>query len=192
MRYTICILLLFTTISCSRYEELNKKIFEEQKNHIKKSAFNDARGTFDHIKAQKKFRGDKLPELLKFKLSEMNTGDTIYLMESFAENCIKCASDVMHLLLRDELIVIESYGNYKVDSVRFNKDSIDSNYQRKYGKLIEIRRKELNNIDWTSNALELGSNNCFGGNYTYITAIYPNGRIKTLYVRCWQPEIQRN
>ncbi len=49
-----------------------------------------------------------------------------------------------------------------------------------------VRQKQ----SWLSYPLKYGSNDCFDGDQTLATVIYPDKHIESLYVRCWlQPEL---
>ncbi|WP_258105881.1 hypothetical protein [Marinoscillum sp. MHG1-6] len=185
------IIITILALSCSKYEELNQQIFDEQKSHIENSRYKDAGRGYDHIKAQLDFRKNKLPELLNINLSELKRMDTVYLMEDYNHICFNCPSDLMQILVNNQIVEIKTYNSIlEIDTVNINLDSVK--YQLQFPELLEIRRTDISGQDWSNNSLQLGADGCFDGNHTFVTAIYPNGQIKTVYARCWIPDFQRN
>jgi hypothetical protein len=49
--------------------------------------------------------------------------------------------------------------------------------------------KAIKEHNWLSYPLHYGSNYCADGDHTFVTIIYPDKHIESLYVRCWtQPD----
>ena len=198
---TVCILLIsFLFFGCTGIERLNNKIYEIQKQSILESPYKSAIGTTVYVEAQKDFRLNKLPKLLRNKIYSGNAlKDTIFMTESFDAICMNCPSDWMKVLLRDTVysirkMILGHRGDiaYDIETEPFYANSKDFQYELRNSDLIEIVGKIRNNQPWKTDPLQYGSDNCNDGDYTVITVIYPDEKIEAMYVRCWMPSLYRN
>lgn len=194
------LLLVFTIsfLSCSDLRELNERIDIAQKEQIQQSPYESASRMSVRIESQRRFRSKELPELLKDKLfQKIELTDTLLILEDFDEICFNCPSVRMQVLYQDTVYSIGrevkgSRVDYNAKKIKFDSSLNDSYQYHDYHELVEIKNKMKRKEDWTSNPLEYGSDGCLDGNHTLITALYPEGKIKTMYVRCWWPEYQRS
>ena len=197
MRKLLFLLLVTSFLSCSDLRELNERIYKAQKEQIQQSPYESASRMSARIESQRRFRSKKLPALIKEKLfQKKELTDTLLIFEDFDEICFNCPSDRMYLLYQNTLYFIDSdFSGNKVNN-RVNKVMLDVSINEKYQYeyfhgLVEVKNRMKRRVDWLSNPLEYGSDSCLDGNHTLLTALYPDGEIKTLYVRCWWPEFQR-
>lgn len=197
MRKLLLLLLIISFLSCSDLRELNDEIYKAQKEQIQQSPYESASRMSARIEFQRRFRSKELPELLKEKLfQQIELTDTLLILEDFDEICFNCASERMQVLYHDTVYFIERElkGNrvsYSGKKVKFDFSLNDGYQYHDYYELVEVKNKMKRREDWISNPLEYGSDTCLDGNHTFLTALYPDGKIKTLYVRCWWPEFQR-
>lgn len=190
----------FLFFGCTNIKNLNNKIYEVQKKAIVESPYKSAAGATIYIEAQKKFRLNKLPRLLRNKIYSNDTSrDTIFIVESFDAVCTNCPSDRMQVLLRDtiysvQMEILGHKGNvtYPIETELLNLNSKNVQYELKYNELIEIVGKIRNRQPWKTDLLQYGSDNCNDGDHTVITVIYPENKIEAIYVRCWMPFLYRN
>jgi len=197
MKILFLFLLLIPLLSCSNLNELNERLYEVQKKQIQQSPYKSASRMFERIKAQRKFRTQEIPYLLKEKLFQQKAlVDTLLVFEDFDEICFNCPSDRMQVLYQDTVYFVErkNSGNkvlYSGQKVKLDTSLNDRYLYHEYHELVEIKNKMKRKEDWLLTPLEYGSDGCLDGNHSLMTAIFPNGKIETIYVRCWWPEYQR-
>lgn len=197
MKKLFFLLLINSLLSCSDLRKLNNRIYEAQKEQIQQSLYTSENRMSARIESQRRFRSQELPELLKEKLyKQRELTDTLLILEDFDENCFNCPSDRMQVLYRDTVYFIEKEisGNkaiYSGKKVKFDPSLNDSYPYHDFHELVKIKNKIKRKEDWLSNPLDYGSDSCLEGSHTLLTALYPDGKIKILYVRCWWPEFQR-
>jgi len=198
MKRILQLLLLFTLLSCTDLSRMNDKIYEVQKQHLLQSPYKDANTTLLKIEAQKQFRSSQIPKFLKDKIfNRQKLSDTLLILEDFDEMCSNCPSYRMQVLYQDTVYSIEreligDRAIYKGKLESFDSTLTDEYGRRlKYFEFMEIKNKIKRNQNWTANPLDYGSDSCLDGNHTLFTAIYPDEKVKALYVRCWWPESER-
>ncbi len=182
------------------FVNLNNKIYEAQKQAVLKSSYKSASGTLVYVDAQKDFRLNTLPKMIRDKIYASDAlKDTIFMTETFNEICMNCPSDWVKVLFKDtvystreEILGHKGGSTYKVESEPFNLNSKDFQYELRNSEIIEIVGKIRKGEPWTTNSLQYGSDNCNDGDHTILTVIYPDKKIEALYVRCWTPSIYRN
>jgi hypothetical protein len=195
MKTFLTILYAILSYGCSNIRVLNEKIYEAQLQAIKESPYKSAEGTIIYVEAQKKFRLNHLPKIIKDKLKESAIlNDTLWMTESFDAICINCPSYVMKVLIRDTVYtinkeVLDHKGgvNYAVEIRPLQLSSKDLQLESSYSDLIEVAGKIRNGERLSENPLEYGDDNCHGGDHTIATVIYPNSKMEALYIRCWLP-----
>lgn len=200
MKIVISFFVVISTMGCTNFHYLNKKIYEVQKEAILNSPYKSASGLSALVDIQKAFRTKGLPKLISNKLFATNaSADTIYLIETFDVTCLKCPSDWIKVLLKDTIYFArrEILGHkggvvYEVETVPFNVASKNNQYESGNSELIEIVAKIRKGEPWLTNSLQYGSDNCNDGDHTLVTLIYPNRKMEAMYVRCWMPSLYRN
>lgn len=200
MKAVITFLIVISTFGCKDFDSLNDKIYEAQKQAVLKSPYKSAVGTTVYVDAQKDFRLNTLPKLIRNKIYAADAlKDTIFITETFDEICTNCPSDWMNVMFRDTVYSVtrEILGHkggitYGIKTESFNLNSKDFQYQLRNSELIEIVQKINKGEPWTTDPLQYGSDNCNDGDHTFVTVIYPDKKIEALYVRCWTPFFYRN
>ena len=190
---------MFALFSCSSLRELNGRIYEVQKQQLTQSPYKSASDMFmfARIKSQKRFRSDEFPKHLKEKLfHQVQLTDTLLLLEDYDEMCVNCPSKRTQILYKGTVYSLNMAlaGNkaiYKSQKVKFAPSLNDTYVLHDYYELVEIKNKMKRKETWMANPLEYGADRCLDGNHSLLTAIYPDGKIKSMYVRCWSPEFQR-
>ena len=200
---SIIILISVSTVSCNDFINLNDKVYEAQKQAVLKSPYKSASGTIVYVDAQKYFRLYTLPKLIRNKFYLSNAlKDTVFMTETFEETCMNCPSDWVKVLLKDtvfstrrEILGYKGGSTYKVEyrveAEEFNINSKDLDFELRNSELIEIVNKIKKGEPWTTDPLQYGSDDCYDGDHTMVTVIYPNKKIEAMYVRCWTPFFYR-
>lgn len=200
MKAVITFLVVILIFGCKDYDNLNTKIYEVQKQAVLKSPYKSASGLTVYVDAQKDFRLNTLPKLIRNKIYASDTSkDTVFLTETFDAICTNCPSDWMKVLVKDTVYSIRSEilghkggVSYKIETELFNLNSKDFQYELRNSELIEIVDKIRKGQSWKTDPLQYGSDNCNDGDHTIVTVIYPSKEIEALYVRCWIPSFYRN
>lgn len=200
MKAVIFLLIIFSLSSCKEADRLNNEIYEAQKQAVLNSPYKSAVGVNNYVDAQNKFRLKTLPKLIRNKLSIADAlNDTIFITETYDPVCINCPSDWMKVLIKDTIYSIrrEVLGHkggiiYNVQTEQFIPSSKNTQYELRNTELIEIVDKIRSGVNWTTNPLQYGTDNCLDGSHTILTVIYPNKKIEALYIRCWMPSFYRN
>ena len=200
MKAVYIFLIVLSTFGCSDLVNLNDKIYEAQKQAVLISPYKSASGTLGYIDAEKDFRLNTLPKLIKNKIyANAPLRDTIYMTETYDEICMDCPSDWVKVLLRDtvystrrEILGHKGGAIYKVETEPFILNSKDFQYDLRNSEMMEIVSKIRKGEAWTTNPLQYGSDNCNDGGHTIVTVIYPDKIIEALYVRCWTASFYRN
>lgn len=195
----LTIILVVLTTSCST---VNDRLYRTQKRTVQQSPYKNAEGQTGSIKAQKEFRRTKIPtELLDALSSE--TEKPMILIEDYEEICHSCPSfqirlqkgDTIYKVRRDFFVPAQEDSifrpTYEFEKIPFDPDSENGHYQMEYGDIIEIYHKVNQSDDWNSNPLQYGINDCFDGDHTIVSVIYPDQKIESMYVRCWKQKIFR-
>ena len=200
MKAFINFLILISTFGCKDFANLNNKIYEAQKQAVLKSPYKSASGTLVYIDAQKDFRLNTLPKLIRKKIFASDIlNDTILITETFDEICMNCPSEWVKVLFKDtvyftrrEILGHKGGAIYKVENEPFYLNSKDNQYELRNSEIIEIASKIRKGESWTTNPLQYGSDKCNDGDHTIVIVIYPDKKIEALYVRCWTPSFYRN
>jgi hypothetical protein len=192
MKQLSLIILTLLFISCSVTNILNRQIDQSQKESLKNSTFETASGMTSELKIQKKYRTQYEKELNV--LIKENQNDTIILTENYDFICFGCSADNIRIFIKNKLI-------------SFNKQIPEKNYKRTvelltenlrdttgyyYSDIAELKEQIRKGNTWNSNPEKYGTDKCFDGGHTFYTVFYPNGKIESMYMRCWIPKEIRN
>ena len=199
MRTLAFITLALYLFSCSSTKHLNMQIYAAQKQALETSPYQTAGRISTEINVQKNFRQKRLPPAFRQAIFKADSKDTVLLLESYDEICLGCLPYRMQVLHKDTVYQLESTFNnktketeYLLKKKEFQPDLYIEYDQFDYSEFIEVYNKIKNGISWTENSLVYGSDQCLDGDHTMVTALYPNGKIESIYVRCWLPPAYRN
>lgn len=188
MKYLSLIILTLFFISCSVTDKLNMQIDRSQKASLKNSPFETASGMTSELKIQKKFRIQYAEELNE--LINVNQNDTIILTENYDFICFGCPADNVQIFIKNKLI---SYSK-QIPEKKYKKtvETLTENLRDSTGyyfnDIIELKNEISKGNNWNSNPEKYGTDKCFDGGHTFYTVFYPNGRIESMYMRCWTPK----
>lgn len=182
MRQISIFILTLLFIGCSVSTELNRTIDKSQRNSIKNSPFQTAKGMKAELKIQKKYRGNYETDLNDLILN--NPNDTIILTEGYDFICFGCPSDYIQIFIKDTLIL-------------YQKDLMDKDYKKTkkiltdyfvYSNIAELRQEIRKGSQWNDNPEKYGTDECHDGGHIFYTVFYPSGKIESMYMRCWTPK----
>jgi hypothetical protein len=196
MKAFLTFLILVLIYSCNGFDSLNNNIFEAQKLAVHQSPYKSANET--NLETQKVFRLNKLPKLIRDKIyTTAGSKDTILITESFDATCMNCPSYWMSVLYRDTIYTLArkfAGGNkidYKPEAKPFIIAPKDFDSVLRSDKFFEIVNKIKKKESWKADPLQYGADDCHEGDDTFVTVIYPNKKIESLYIRCWLPPLYR-
>jgi hypothetical protein len=196
---TVCIAIIMIFISgCSYLGRLNERIYHAQKQAVLESPYKDAPNASSYIEAQKEARIKIFRDFLKDKVSQNALRDTLYLMESFDAICLGCSSFLTKVFIKDtvyslnqEILGHKGDTRYLIEKERFKQGYNDLKFESRNTELVEIVGKVKSGLQWKSDPLHYGMDNCADGEHTIVTVIYPDQRVEALYVCCWLPVLNR-
>jgi hypothetical protein len=179
--------MILVNLSCSPLSKLNTRINDSQKNSLIDSPFRTAQSMRSELKAQLKFRRSYLSDLKCILKRTLN--DTIFLTERYDYICFGCAAMNTSILIDSMLYSFNrdfDGKTYQCSSIQLTSKFTDfeGQYYDDIGVFIsQIKRGE----PWNNDPLKYGTNNCFDGDHTFFTVIFPSGKSESMYIRCLIP-----
>lgn len=191
-RQKLRIITTLTLIICGLFgsqfsygQQLNKQIDKSQKAAISISPFKTAKGMYKELARQKRLRPDYLT--LVDSLRKIFPKDTILLTENYDFICFGCPADYIQIQIGDNLISLRKdfqSKKYEIKTEKLSKLYFDESGF--YHSDIDELRKEISNSEnWNTNPAKYGTDNCFDGGHTFYSFIFPDGKIISMYMRCW-------
>lgn len=191
MKKLLPLLSIVLMFGCANTKELNEQIYEVQKQELENSPYESAQYAKEKIKRQRRFRQKELPDTFENRVLVQPQADTVIVIEEFDEICSNCPASKMMVLHQDTIYSINrdtekgSKAEREVHKEPFKTVSLENEYLSNYHQFLVIDKKLRNGVDWKANPTSLGSDTCLGGDYTLATVIYPNGKVESMFVRCW-------
>jgi hypothetical protein len=166
-------------------QQLNKQIDKSQKVAISSSPFKTAKEVYKELARQKRIR----PEYLTLidSLSKEFPKDTILLTENYDFICFGCPAVYIQIQIGDKLISLRKdfqSKKYETKTEKLSKLYFDEKGYY-HSDIYELRKETSNSDDWNTNPGKYGTEDCFDGGHTFYSFIYPNGKIISMYMRCW-------
>ncbi|GAB4092002.1 hypothetical protein [Flaviaesturariibacter terrae] len=190
-------LLLLSIFGCTDFVALNERILDAQREAAYHSPYKSAGGATGYAEAQAPMRAS-LPRRLRDRMHLRGLGaDTLWMIESFDASCIFCPADYIRVLYRDSMYTLQHRGNewipknYDLEVRPFPRPSSTFDDRLRYDNLEELSEKVRQGQDWRANPLQYGADDCNDGDYTFLSVVYPDGRVEALFVRCLMPRIYR-
>jgi hypothetical protein len=166
-------------------QKLNKQIDLSQKEAIVNSPFKTAKGMHRELARQKRKRSEYLT--LIDSLREEFPKDTILLTETYDFMCVGCPADFIQIQTGDNLISLRKdfqSKKYETKTQRLSNFFIDETGYY-HSDVNELRKETSYNDNWHINPTKYGTDNCFDGGHAFYSFIYPDGKIVSMYMRCW-------
>ena len=166
-------------------QQLNKQIDKSQKAAISSSPFKTAKGMFKELALQKR----KRPEYLTLieSLRKEFPKDTILLTENYDFICFSCPADYIQIQIGDNLTSLRK--NSQSNKFETKTEKLSKLYFDKkeyfHSDISELRKETSNSDNWNTNPAKYGTEDCFDGGQTFYSFIYPDGKIISMYMRCW-------
>jgi hypothetical protein len=165
-------------------QKLNNQIDKSQKAAISCSPFKTAK-RYKELARQRRLRPEYLT--LVDSLRKVFPKDTLLLTENYDFICFGCPADYIQIQIGDNLILLSrdfQSKKYKIKTEKLLELYFDQTGH--YHSDINELRKEISISDnWNKNSEKYGTEDCFDGGHTFYSFIYPNGKIISMYMRCW-------
>ena len=188
LRIVITLTLLICGLFSSGFlyaQQLKRQIDKSQKEAILISPFRTAKGMYKRLAWQKRIR----PQYLTMidSLRRVFPNDTILLVEGYHFVCFNCPANYIQIQFGDNLISRSNIHYTNKHEIRTDKLSIlHDDYNRSDVREIYKVREEISTSDnWNVNLPKYGTDKCDDGGHTFYSVIYPDGKIISMYMRCW-------
>ncbi|WP_155827691.1 hypothetical protein [Gillisia sp. JM1] len=166
---------------------MNREINTAHLESVKNSPFESSNTVNPELKVQLKFRDSYLQKLTELKTKYPNK--PILLTESYSYICFGCVASYVNIFVDGVLV------NYKFDSknkkyiekIEYKNLSDLENSNGSYDDIKELYEKLEIKKDWNKNPKLYGNEDCSDGDQTFYSVYYPNGKIESMYMRCWTP-----
>jgi hypothetical protein len=166
-------------------QQLNKQIDKSQKTAISSSPFKTAKGMYKELSRQKRIRLEYLT--LIDSLRKEFPKDTILLTENYDFICFGCPADYIQIQIGDKLISLRK--DFQSKKYETKTEKLSKLYFAETGyfhtDIYELRKEISYSDNWNKNPAKYGTENCFDGGHTFYSFIYPDGKIISMYMRCW-------
>ncbi|MES2628942.1 MAG: hypothetical protein V4616_08235 [Bacteroidota bacterium] len=191
MKTSILILSLLLLVSCSiikgrssGFSKLNQEVDRQSRASVSTSPFKSAGATFPNLDRQKKVRQVYLDEIARMR--KENPSDTLILTEFFTFNCPGCEATYADIQKPGTIRLFDkkTSGGYV-----FNKEITEAGKPSEYSsfsfQVKEIFRRMRSGKTWNADPAFYGNEKCKDGAHTFYTIFFPDGKVESMYVRCW-------
>ncbi len=180
MKHCTLIILTIILFGFSGFSQLNRQINKSQKESIKDSPFETAKGMSDELKIQKKYRLLYIADI--DSLLRQFPNDTIILTENYDFVCFGCPADNVQILVDSLLITFSKEFGHEPYQKKTEPLCLTSYYT---SSLVELKNEIRIKKHWYAKPNKFGTDGCFDGGHTLYTVFYPDGNIISMYIRCW-------
>lgn len=166
-------------------QKLNKQIDKSQNEARLSSPFKTAKKTNKELARQKKIRPHYL--ILIDSLRKEFPKDTLLLIENYDFICLGCFADFIQIQIGDNLISVNydiQLKKYETKTQKLSKLYCDETGYY-HSDMYELRKETSYSDSWNINPAKYGTESCLDGGHTFYSFIYPEGKIISIYMRCW-------
>lgn len=185
MRFKL-IIFIFLVSGCSMTSKLNEKINLSQKDCLLNSPFiHVVNGMDKELKIQIKYRENYNSDI--DSLIKTYPNDTIILKENYDFICLGCPADYVQVFVEKIVVTYTKQFNdkkYQRSIEKLSQNFIDSKGYS-HNDILELKQELVKNKFWNKHPDKYGTDKCLDGGHTFYTIIYPDGRIESMYMRCW-------
>ncbi len=178
------IIILFLFASCGTLSVVNKELDARSQQAIRESPFKAAPKATSDIFVQKKVRQIYLDEISRMR--KANPSDTIVLTEFYTFDCLGCQALYVDIQTPASVKLYDktATGSYVLKKEIFaaKKRSEFDLYTFQVQEIFSGLRKGK---DWNKDPKHYGDEKCKDGSHTIYSVFFPDGRIESMYVRCW-------
>ena len=186
MKFGIFLIFCLLT-ACSYAQHINYLITRAEEKALKASPYNSSKSfQLSHLREnQNSFRRSNYPKSIRSILDNMSLDDTLWIVETFDEVCSNCPSFEYNILFKDSAY----YFNTLINNRSVKSSFFDKNIKYPHSIFLQIVDSVRQKRNWLLNPLKYGSDGCADGDHTFITIIYPDLKIESLYIRCWERKL---
>jgi len=173
--------------------ELNMAINKSQLLSIGSSPFKSAKFMTRDLEMQLRFR-EKYIDIIK-KIRTEYPDRPLIILESYDFICSGCPADYVSFFNNKILITysLENFQNRPIDEIQYIEVRNHTNFKNAMFDDLKIIYKKLNlKAKWNSNPAEYGTeHDCSDGGKSFYTVYFPNGKIESMYMRCWTARLSK-
>lgn len=166
-------------------QKLNRQIDKSQKEAILISPFRTAKGMYNRIASQKRIR----PQFLTMidSVRRVFPNDTILLVEGYPFVFMNGPAHYTQIQFGDNLFSRSiDFQTWKYKNKTESLSILHDDFNRIDVRYIYKLREEISTGDnWNEILQKYGTDKCDDGGHTFFTCIYPDGKIISMYMRCW-------
>lgn len=186
-------LLILFVFPCLLFGQLNEKIDKSQKKAVQESPFlKSGKAMKNELSQQFKQRIQYLPFIEDLRLK--NPNDTLMLVENYSFICLGCQADFVQIISKEMYIELNQEeienNNYEINMISLVEAFKNEAYYLSDVK--ELKEEISQSEQWNANPKKYGTDDCFDGGHTFYSVIYPDGKITSMYMRCWIDKLFRN
>ena len=166
-------------------QKLNRQIDKSQKEAILISPFRTAKGMYKRIALQKRIRPQYLTMIDSVRRVFPN--DTILLVEGYPFVFMNGPAHYIQIQFGDNLFSRSiDFQTWKYKNKTESLSILHDDFNRIDVRYIYKLREEISTGDnWNVILQKYGTDKCDDGGHTFFTCIYPDGKIISMYMRCW-------
>ena len=208
MRNITLILIISTFISCkSQFNsipnseksielndaELNIELNKSQLKSTKSSPFASSKSMTKELEMQLLFRKKYINIINKIRNEYPNR--PLIILESYPFECTSCPADYVTFFNNKILITLrlENIQNKTLEEIQYVEKRRLTEFTNSMFDDLKIIYKNLElKTKWNSNPSEYGTElDCSDGNNSFYSVYFPNGKIESMYMRCWTAKLNK-
>jgi len=166
-------------------QQLNRQIDKSQKEAILISPFRTAKGMYNRIASQKRIR----PQFLTMidSVRRVFPNDTILLVEGYHFVYLDAPANYIQIQFGDNLFSRSvDFQTMKYKNKTESLSILHDDFNRiDVGYIYKLREEISTGDNWNVILQKYGTDKCDDGEHTFFTCIYPDGKIISMYMRCW-------
>ena len=184
MKNIFYILFLISLAACKTISPLNKELDSASRIAVAGSPFASASKTLINLDKQRNSRQLYLDEITKMRSAQPQ--DTIVLTEFYEENCGSCQAKYVDIQTPRSIKLYDKTANGTyILKKEVTLGSRQSEFEMYTFQVKEIFALLRTGKDWNKDPRHYGDDKCKEGNHSFYTVFFPDGKVQSMYVRCW-------
>lgn len=172
--------------------EFNEEMHESQLRSIKASPFLSSISSIPkNLEMQLLFRNKYINIINEIRVEYPK--EPLIILESYDFICGNCPADYVTLFNNKIYITLqlENIQNKTLDEIQYTEKRRLTDFKNSMLDDVKIIYKNLNlTTKWNSNPAKYGTAyDCSDGSNSYYSVYFPNGKIESMYMRCWTAKL---
>lgn len=171
-------------------QQLNDSIYKAQKNAILISDLTSSASMYKELETQQKYYRTKYLPIVN-DLIKKYPNKPLLIYESFDFICLGCGANYVALFngevyaryrLSSENMLKLKRAKYKI--VSYEKDNTKFDFDGSED-ILTLYNTALKDDNWNQSSRRYGTDECFDGSQSFYTILNLDGKMKSMYMRCW-------